>query len=127
MREHLPGGGDRRRASLFYLFFRPKAPVKCVLSVTGNRPRSVPPGRASFQSLEDPKIVPTAWDPRSAKDQRVTWVTWIGGGWSFLISQVAKLPERGLWPQRLLLGLTQLAKHVGLRPCRSGAPSEGQK
>lgn len=96
---------------LLFILQATKAPVKCVLSVSWHRPRSFLRVGPASSPWSDPKIVPTAWDPRSAKDQRVTWVTWIGGrdGLSSLRLGQAKLPERGLWPQRALLGLTQLA------------------
>lgn len=101
--EHLPGGGDRRRALLLlFILQATKAPVLRAQRDPGTGPRSLLRVWPASPVPEDPKIVPTAWDPRSAKDQRVTWVTWIGAGWTFpRLGQVQKLPERGLWPQRL--------------------------
>ena len=64
--------------------------------------------------------MPSAWDPRSAKDQRVTWVIWIGGGVDSPWAGAGKVGREGPLASDAPLGSTQLPKCVGLGPSGQG-------
>ena len=71
--------------------------------------------------------MPSAWDPRSAKDQRVTWVIWIGGGVDSPWAGAGKVGREGPLASDAPLGSTQLPKCVGLGPSGQGPRVRRQK
>ena len=71
--------------------------------------------------------MPSAWDSRSAKDQRVTWVTWAGGGVDSPWAGAGKAGREGPLASDAPLGSTRLPKCVGLGPSGQGPRVRGQK
>ena len=81
VREHLPGGGDRRSAlPLLFILQATKAPVKCVFSLTLATSQGSSSGLGQLPVPGGSQDCANCLGPKKCQGPEVTWVTWIGGG-----------------------------------------------